>query len=156
MEDVMPFLHKIYEPLRLSTILHKAQLIAFLTSSTSSNNNFLMPVIASGIFIFCKPEMLLDSSPKRRVASRRMLTTLQCINPAAIPTMPCRIMLPIITDSYTFLCLIWSQLIQNNECAGISVGSKIFSLQDLNQFGDGAIEHCFVHLTKPEITSVGS
>lgn len=74
-DDVMLFLHRIYVPARLSTILHKAQLIAFLTSNSSSNNNFLIPVMASLTPIFCKPEPTLINSPNKSVAYLRILTT---------------------------------------------------------------------------------
>ena len=53
---VIPFLHKISVPIRLKTILQIAQLTAFLTSNSSSNNNFFSPSNVYGMLIFYNPE----------------------------------------------------------------------------------------------------
>ena len=42
-EETIPFLHNIYVPILLKTIRTIAQLTAFLTSNSSSNNNFFNP-----------------------------------------------------------------------------------------------------------------
>lgn len=89
-------------PILLSTIRHIAQLTAFLTSSYLSNNRAFRPVKVSWL-IFESPSLVDSNSPSNRVASRRILTTLQWVNADAKPTHPCSIMLPIYGKGYFFL-----------------------------------------------------
>lgn len=77
MEGVIAFLQRISTPALLKTILQSAQLIAFLTSSSSSKRSFLIPFNASSIDIFCKPVTELNKSPNSKVAYLLILTTWQ-------------------------------------------------------------------------------
>jgi hypothetical protein len=114
-DGVILFLHRISTPIRLKTILHIVQLMAFLTSNSLSNNNSFIPFNASSISILCSPETELNSNPNNNVAYLLILTTLQCKYAAAIPTSSCLIMLPWFLQISTFFGLVRCQLIEYDE-----------------------------------------
>lgn len=103
---MISYLHRMSAPIRLSTILQIAQLTALRTYNFSSNNSPFSPLKVY-LLIFDSPSFVDKSRPSRRVASRRMLTTLQWVKAEARPTHPCSIMLPKWHKIYSFQLRHW-------------------------------------------------
>lgn len=100
------YLQRISVPMRLRTILQILQLTAFLTYNWSSKSKAFRPVYVYWL-ILDNPSLVDKRSPIKRVASLRILTTLQWLKAEARPTHPCSIMLPTSIEKYFFLLHRW-------------------------------------------------